>query len=219
MTDTGFPRSPKLRRGALVALRLPDPVPQVIPFQYNPAAMQRSLQAAPVGGGGPGRETLRLRGAPEETISVEIELDASDRLEEQDAVASDVGLYPELSAIEGLLYPRSAEVIVNTALLAAGAIDIVPTEGPLTLFVWGPKRILPIRLSEFSIVEEAFDPNLNPIRAKVSLGMRVLSYNDFPVDHPGHFLFLGHQIVKETLARVASGAAIGDVLGSDIRLV
>ena len=55
-------------------------------------------------------------------------------------------------------------------------------QSPLTLFIWSKNRIMPVRLTDFSITEEAFDPNLNPIRAKVSLGMRVLSVNDVGFD-------------------------------------
>jgi hypothetical protein len=78
----------------------------------------------------------------------------------------------------------------------------VPPSGPFTLFIWGPQRVLPVMLTDFSITEEAYDPNLNPIRAKVSLGLRVLSYDDFPADHAGYYLFLAHQVIKETMAAV-----------------
>ena len=71
----------------------------------------------------------------------------------------------------------------------------------MTLFVWGPKRALPVKLNEFSITEEAHDMHLNPIRAKVSLGLRVLSYSDLPLTHPGYALFLAHQVTKEAMAR------------------
>ena len=95
-------------------------------------------------------------------------------------------------------------MIANTALLALGTIEIIPPVAPLTLFIWGPKRVLPVRLTEFSITEEAYDPTLNPIRAKVSLGLRVLSYSDLPLTHPGYSLFLAHQVVKEAMATIGS---------------
>jgi hypothetical protein len=120
-----------------------------------------------------------------------------------------MGIYPQLSALEMLLYPKMAMVIANTILLATGTIEVVPVEGPFTLFIWGPKRVLPVRLTEFSITEESYDPNLNPTRAKVSLGLRVLNYNDFPISHPGYSMFLAHQGIKEAMAVIGSVGNIG----------
>ncbi len=94
----------------------------------------------------------------------------------------------------------------------------MPPSGPFTLFIWGAKRILPVRLTSFTITEEAHDPNLNPIRATVSLGLQVLSYNDLPVTHPGYHLFLAHQVVKETMARIGSESNLGNVAGGNVKL-
>ncbi len=71
------------------------------------------------------------------------------------------------------------------------------------LFVWSRNRIVPVRLSDFSITEEAFDPSLNPLRAKVSLGLRVLSTDDLGYSHPGGNLFLSYQQSRERLAALA----------------
>jgi hypothetical protein len=133
--------------------------------------------------------------------------------------SSSSGIYPQLSALEMLIYPASAVVIANTILLALGTIEVLPPSGPFTLFVWGPKRVLPVRVQEFSITEEAYDTNLNPIRAKVSLGLRVLSYNDLPVTNPGYHLFLAHQVVKETLAKIGTVNSLGAVLKGDLKLI
>jgi len=76
-------------------------------------------------------------------------------------------------------------------------------ESALTLFVWSTSRIVPVRLTEFSITEEAFDTNLNPIRAKVSLGMRVLTIDDFAWTDRGTALYMVYQQQKEALARRA----------------
>jgi hypothetical protein len=75
------------------------------------------------------------------------------------------------------------------------------------LFVWGPGRVLPVRLDGFSITEQAYDAALTPIRARADLDLRVLSYDDLPAGDPGHHLFLAHQVAKEALAAV--GAAAG----------
>jgi hypothetical protein len=117
-----------------------------------------------------------------------------------------------------LLYPKSALVIANTVLMAVGTIEVIPPTAPLTIFIWGPKRVVPVRLTEHSVTEEQHDPSLNPIRAKASLGLRVLSYSDLPITNPGYSLFLAHQIVLEAMAVVGSTSNLGDVVGADVRL-
>ena len=217
---TTNPNSPKLLKGAIVGIDLPNPLASVIVFQYNPHTLTRTLQAQAVGGAGADRsEALRLRGAPVENITVAVDIDATDQLEKGDGTAVSMGVYPQLSALEMLVYPKSALVLANTALLAFGAIEIIPPTAPLTLFVWGPKRVLPVRLTSFSITEEAYDASLNPIRAKVSLGLRVLSYNDLPITHPGYSLFLAHQVVKEAMATVGSLNDLSAVVGENVDLV
>jgi len=217
---TTFPGSPKLLKGAIVGIDLPNPVASVILFQYNPDTLSRTLQAQSAGGeGGDRSEALRLKGAPVENIKLDVEIDATDRLEKAEGTAVGMGIYPQLSALEMLLYPKSSLVLANDALLAAGTIEVIPPTAPFTLFVWGPKRVLPVRLTDFSVTEEAYDANLNPIRAKVSLGLRVLSYNDLPRSHPGYSLFLSHQVVKEAMATVGSANGLSAVAGSNINLV
>ena len=215
-----FLRSPRTMKGAIVGLDLFNPLASVIVFQYNPDTLTRSLQAQAAGGASGDRsEPMRLKGAPIETIKLDVEIDATDQLERGDATATGMGISPQLSALEMLLYPKSLQVILNTALLAAGTIEVIPPMAVFTLFIWGPKRIVPVRLTDFSITEEAHDPSLNPIRAKVSLGLRVLSYNDLPPSHPGFGLFLAHQIVKETMAVIGSVDNLSAVAGGDIRLL
>ena len=200
-----FSRAPRLRRGAIVGVDMFNPVASVILFQYNPHTLTRTLNANRVGNeGAPGGQHMRLNGAPRETISLDVEIDATDQLEAEQPTAVQMGIYPQLSALEMLLYPKSSLVIANTALLAAGTIEVIPPVGPLTLFIWGPKRILPVILTDFSVTEEAHDPNLNPIRATVSLGLQVLTYNDLSLTHPGYYVFLAHQVVKETMATISS---------------
>lgn len=216
---TTFPGSPRVLKGAIAAFDTPNPVPQVIPFQYNPAAVTRSLQVQATEGSNRRTEPLRLHGAPTETIQLEIELDATDQLEVADSTAIATGIYAQLSALEALIYPPSSRVIANDILLALGTIQVVPPQAPLTLLIWGVRRVLPVRLTEFSITEEAHDVNLNPIRAKVNLGLQVLSYNDFLPQDPGYHLFLSHQIVKETLAAVGQVNNLDAVGGSNLKLL
>jgi hypothetical protein len=209
---TGFPGSPRTSRGALIGLDPANPLASVVVFQYNPDETTRTLQARAASGaglsGGARNEALRLTGAPIENISLAVEIDASDQLEGGDPLARSLGVYPQLSAMEMLLYPKSSVVVANTALALLGSIELVPVEAPLTLLVWGRKRVLPVRLTQFSIAEQAYDPGLNPIRARVSLGLRVLSYSDLSVTSPGYHLFLAHQVAKEVMATIASASAV-----------
>jgi hypothetical protein len=205
-----FPGSPRLVKGAIIGIDLTNPLASVVIFQYNPDTLTRTLTAQSAGSGSDSRsEPQRLKGPPMENIKLDIEVDATDQLETSDGVATSMGVYPQLSALEMLLYPKMAKVIANTVLLATGTIEVMPVEGPFTLFVWGPKRVLPVRLTEFSITEESYDPSLNPTRAKVSLGLRVLNYNDFPITHPGFSMFLAHQGMKEAMAMIGSVGNIG----------
>jgi hypothetical protein len=205
---TTFPNSPRVLKGALVGFEPAAPVPKVIVFQYNPDTLTRTLKPRSAGGDG----------APEETIKVDVEIDATDQLETADGVATSLGIYPQLSALETLVYPPSSLVIANTALLAAGTIEIIPPTAPLTLFIWGVQRILPVRITEFSITEEAHDVALNPIRAKAGLGLRVLSYNDLSLSDPAYYMFLAHQVVKEAMGVVGSVSSLAAVAGGEVRL-
>jgi hypothetical protein len=212
---TTFPNTPRLVKGAIIGVDEFNPLASVVVFQYNPDTMTRTLQAQTPGGKNPDRaEALRLKGAPLENIGVTIEIDATDQLERDDPQAATLGIYPQLSALEMLIYPKSALVIANTVLMAAGIAEVIPAPAPLTLFIWGPKRVLPVRLTTFTITEEAYDTTLNPIRAKVALGLRVLSYNDLPLSHPGYALFLAHQMMKETMATLNTIANTLPVSGS-----
>lgn len=206
---SSFRRSPRLMKGALVSIEKMNPVPRVILFQYNPESLTRSLQPQAVEGEGSTSEAFRLKAPPKETISLDMELDATDQLEhpEQNRDAVEMGVQPQLAALEMILYPKSSSIIDNDLLAALGTLEIVPPEAPFTVFIWG-KRVLPIRLTEFNITEEAHDQNLNPIRAKVTLRMSVLSYADLESSHPGYSLFLTHHMVKETMAKVSSIAGL-----------
>jgi hypothetical protein len=211
---SSFPGSPKVLKGAIIGLDLFNPLASVTVFQYNPDTMTRTIKARSAKEDSERSEALRLKGAPVENIKMEVEIDATDQLEKDEGFASSLGIYPQLSALEMLLYPKSILVITNTVMLALGKKEIVPPIGPLTLLVWGIKRVVPVNLTEFTITEEAHDVNLNPIRARCSLGLRVLSYSDLSIKHAGYYIFLAHQIVKETMATMGSIsnlASLGDV--------
>jgi hypothetical protein len=211
---SSFPNSPKLLKGGLVLI---DPetamVQRIVALQYNPDSLSRSFQIKGVGAeGGDRSEALRLKGPPVETIKVEAELDATDQLEFAEAKATSVGIHPQLAALETIVYPTSGQLLANNRLAQAGKLEITPMETPLTLFVWSKTRVVPVRLTEFSVTEEAFDPDLNPIRAKVSLGMRVLTVDDVGFTHKAGTLFMSYLQVKERLAAQSQGGSL-NVLG------
>jgi hypothetical protein len=213
---SGFPGSPRLLRGAIVGIDLFNPLSSVEMFKYNPETLTRVVQPQGMGSqSGDRSEAMRLKGAPIESIKVDVEIDATDQLETADSNATSMGIYPQLSQLEMLVYPKSLQVVANTVLLALGTIEIIPPMAPVTLFIWGLKRVLPVRVTDMSITEEAHDVSLNPTRAKVALGLRVLSYSDLSVTNPGYHLFLAHQIVKETMATIGSINNIGAVLGGN----
>jgi hypothetical protein len=201
---TTFSGSPRVVRGGIV---LVDPetgvVQRVIVLQYNPDTLTRTLQVkgAPAEAGDR-IEATRLIGPPGETIKVDAEIDATDQLEfpDQNPNAVDLGVHPQLAALETIVYPSSAQMQTNHSLAAAGVLEIVPMQAPLALFVWSRNRILPVHVTEFSITEEAFDPNLNPVRAKVSLGMRVLTINDVNFGTKAGSIYMAYFQRKEQLA-------------------
>lgn len=201
---TTYPNAPKLIKGGIVLL---DPetaqVQDVISLQYNPETMTRSfqIQGADGGEGGDRSQALRLKGPPVESYKLDAELDATDLLEQADSEATKVGLHRELAILESLIYPSSESILSNEKLAASGTLEILPMETPLTLFVWSENRVLPVRVTEFSITEEAYDPALNPIRAKVSLGLRVLSIDDLGFGHTGSQLFMTYLQNKEQLKK------------------
>ncbi len=205
---TSFPNSPRLLRGGIVLID-PDSsaVRRVIALQYNPDSVSRTLQIQSVGAEqGDRSEALRIKGPPVESYKLEAEIDATDQLEfpEQHPLTSEVGIFPQLALLETLAYPSSAQLQNSDSLADSGTLEIAPMQAPLTLFVWSKSRVVPVRLTELSITEEAFDPTLNPIRAKVSLGLRVLSVNDVGFRHKAGGLFLSYLQQKERFADAAA---------------
>jgi hypothetical protein len=209
---TTFPGSPRILKGGLVLL---DPdrftlLPNgVIVMQYNPDSLSRTLKIKGADDGGDRSEALRLTGPPVETIKLDAEIDAIDQLEVADATALQNGIFPQLSALETIAYPVSSTLQNNYALAQQGVLEIMPMLQPMCLFVWSTNRIVPVRITELSITEEAFDPALNPIRAKVSLGLRVLSIDDLGFADKGGSLYMAYQQQKEALARLNHFGTLG----------
>ena len=210
---SSFPGSPRLVRGGLV---LVDPstgaVQRIIALQYNPDTLTRSLQVRGAGAeSGDHVEALRLKGPPIETIKLEAEIDATDAMEANDRQANEAGLHPQLASLETIVYPTSSHLNATNSQAGSSSLEIAPAMAPLPLFVFGAKRIVPVRITELSITEEAFDANLNPMRAKLSLGLRVLSVDDLGFDAKGGSLYLIYQQQKERFAAQGGSATLGQL--------
>ena len=201
---TGYTRSPKLLKGALIQFQsqMLIPVPNIIVFQYNPETMTRTLvpwkpreQVVYKDDAEAAQGRLKLLNElvqpfdPDETFTISLELDASDDLEQPliNPVAVLVGVADRIAALEMLCYPP-ANIELNTPVTvtvqvgqaqaqAEGVKTLPRLEVPIVLFVWGAGRIVPVRITSFSVEEQQYSPLLYPIRAKVTLGMTVLNEN------------------------------------------
>ncbi|RNG19598.1 hypothetical protein [Streptomyces botrytidirepellens] len=213
---TRYADIPKPIRSGIVIVDPERGTPQrIIVLQFNPDTLERSIspQSAGAGGdsggGGSGsgdrNEALRLKGPAQETWKFTAEIDATDQFE----VPAPDGIHPHLAVLEMLVQPTTAQLRAASHLSKKGTIEISPIEMPLTLFTWGSKRVMPVRLTELSVNESAFDVNLNPIRASLSIGMKVLTVSDLPAGHRGAELYLAHLAQKERLAGAARGGALG----------
>lgn len=211
---TRYADIPKPIRSGLVIVDPERGTPQrIIVLQFNPDTLERSVQPQAAGGEGDGggggsgggggdrNEALRLKGPAQESWKFTAEIDATDQLD----VAAPDGIHPQLAVLEMLVQPTTAQLRAASHLSKKGTIEISPIEMPLTLFTWGSKRVMPVRLTELSVNESAFDVNLNPIRASLSIGMKILTVSDLPAGHRGAELYLAHLAQKEQLARKARG--------------
>jgi hypothetical protein len=211
---TTFPNSPKLIKGGIVLL---DPqsaqVKRIISLQYNPESLTRTLQVQGTSEGGDRSEALRFKGPAVETIKFDAEIDATDQLEfpDQNKTAIEQGIQPQLALLESLVQPTSDQLNNSNQLAQSGILEIAPMEAALAVFVWSKQRIVPVRITEFSITEEAFDPFLNPTRAKVSLSMRVLSVDDLGFQHKGGSLFMTYLQNKEQSAGKAGAGTFASL--------
>lgn len=192
-----FPHAARPVRGGFVLVHPVSGRPvKTIPFQYNPDTLTRTLQPQGIGNEpGDRLEALRLKGPPHESLKFDAEFDATDAPERYPD-----GLYPVLSALELSFAPTTTQLRDEDRMARQGQLEIVPVEAALLVLVLGPKRVLPVRITDFTITEEAFDRTLNPIRAKVGVGVRVLTVDDLGFQHKGGLLYLAYQEQKERIA-------------------
>ena len=187
------------------------PIPNVIIFQYNPETLSRTLepyQLPDSKAAGPDKAVTEAPSTtqpkpPVEKFTLALQLDASDALEvpEYHPAAVLTGVADRLAALEMLLYAEdsaglgfSLSISVGASLgsggagasaggsVAAQAQPVPKSKAPTILFIWGPGRIVPVRINSFAVEEQLTNPMLYPLRAKVSLGMQVLTNDDFGED-------------------------------------
>lgn len=214
---TVLPGSPRLIKGAIVAFDPFNPLASIIIFQYNPSELSRTLEPqtdktskTPVG-------AQRLTGPPAESFTLSVEINAIDQLEGGSGAAGLMGIYPQLSALEMLMFPKTAQVLAGLAKQALGVMELMPPEAPLTLFVWGAKRVVPVQLKSYKATETYHDPNLNPLSAKVDLTLKILTYQDFTRSQKGFSLFLVNQALREAMATVGSVSNLAAVAGGALK--
>ena len=210
-----FPGRPLLTKGALALYDMDSRTSAgtIVMFQYNPDQVRRTLtnRTPPQGAGGGGagganagarEDVLRVSGPPVEAINLSIVLNATDQLAapSQNPKIAESGLYSALAALELAMYPPTLASKKLEDMAAAGEVQVKPANLPLTLLVWNASRVAPVAITSFSITEEAFDSHLNPIRAKVDLGLKVLTSLEFPSKSVGRDAYISYQRNKERLA-------------------
>jgi hypothetical protein len=205
----GFSRSPQILKGAfaIYASQTPGTQPKTIVFQYNPDQVKRTLAARtqpPDKGnaGGAKEEANRVFGPPIETVNLSIALNAADQLENPDANRSVVedGLHPVLATLELLLYPSTDTTNQQRQQAQQGKAQVNAADLPVTLLVWGKSRVAPVQITSFSVTEEAFDVNLNPIQVKIELALKVLTEMELQPNTIGMEAWLAYHREKENLA-------------------
>jgi hypothetical protein len=227
MSD-GFPNKPKILRGAFVEYGLSLP-PLFVVFQFNPVQLthNRGLTfSVPSSGSGNRTRTLRdchakyddltklqedqLVTVQEESISFEIRLDATDKLNDGDTITEQFGIAPQLATLEAMVQPKGEGLIgqaLGALLGSPGGFSF--TKGanpPLVLFIWGRKRVLPVNINSLNITETQFSTDLNPIQATASVNLTVIEGKSIP--------YMYSKAMKEAMSvlNLANIADIRDVM-------
>ena len=160
---------------------------RVIPFRFNPESLSRQLSVEQGEGGGnenasgdsadSGTEqgADASSGSLKESFNVLIRFDFAERVDGANSLPSELGIAPEIAALEDLLYPIASET-------EAPADGTEPTRARpqrwTVLFVWGRKRVLPVRITGMTFNETMYNNELNPVRAEVDISLEVLSEAD-----------------------------------------
>ncbi len=237
MSD-GFPNKPKILRGAFVEYGLSLP-PLVVVFQFNPLQLTRNRNLTyavpnpptpPLGGAlvASAAQTRTLRQfhgqvsdlldlqeqqlvtVQEQIIGFDIRLDATDKLDEGDAIAEQFGIAPQLATLELMVYPKDESLIGQAVGMLLGKSEGFSfTRGanpPLILFIWGRKRVLPVNINSLNITETEFSTDLNPIRATVAVSLTVIEGKSLP------YLYSKAMIEAMSVLNLANATDIANVV-------
>lgn len=226
-------------RGALIEFTetFPIPIPNVIIFQYNPETMTHSWTPATTNPNTPGSTSnpLAITGDPQESFSFMLAMDATDMIADSDAVETALaiasGVYTRLASLEMLLFPTAPPGggligSVSAALgITGGSGSSDPTRQvpaaqlPTVLFVWGPGRIVPVRVTSLTITEKLYDSILlNPTHVEAQIGLRVLTqqelkYVDGPLGSLANTAYSYMQTLRQTLALANLANAVESIVG------
>ncbi len=212
------------------------PLPNVIVFQYNPETITHNWTQPP--SAGDRTNPLAVKGMPGESFSMSIAMDASDMIADGSPVAEGIatvsGIYTRLAALEMLLYPTgsaeagllgSVSVSVGAGGVSAGggasgASSSVPqSQVPVVLFVWGPGRIVPVRVTTLNITEKLYDTLLNPTHADATLGLTVLTpeelaaLGDDPLKEVAKAAYVYSQGLRQALAVANLANSVESIIG------
>jgi hypothetical protein len=235
-------------RGAFVSFTetFPLPIPNVILFQFNPETMTHTWQPAASGGaastgaasataGTGASNPLAVTGPPGESFSFTLALDANDMIADGNPVSAGLaevsGVYTRLAALEMLLFPTDASGggligSISSALgITGGSGGSTPTtpipaaQLPTVLFIWGPGRILPVKVTTLTTTEKLYDAALlNPTHAEVQVGIKVLTpqelqYVDGPLGSLANTAYTVSKTLREALALANLANGVGDIIG------
>ena len=188
---SGFLNKPKILRGAVVEYGLSIP-PLSVVFQFNPEQLTRNRAlsyAAPDSAQDSLRDfhkqhelddiqALQVVDVGEETIGFEIRLDATDKLDEGDAITGQFGIAPQLSTLELMVHPKEESLLgqaLGSLLGSSGGFSFTRQPNPpLMLFVWGRSRVLPVNINSLNITEILYSTDLTPTRATVNVNLTVI---------------------------------------------
>ena len=200
-----------MMRGMLLSFSDPDIglVPTLVPFQYNPSEVTRTLTVSSGTPGGPG---LRVGQAPVEKYTLKVELDGIDAVDKP--ITGAMGVQPLLATLEAMMEPAGGSGVLGAALgalvgavasLAGGSVASagpVPAPSlPLVVLAWSAARIVPVRIDSFTAHETGFNSSLLPVQANVDLGLTVLRTSDLPSDvKMANFLANAYQAARSALA-------------------
>jgi hypothetical protein len=204
-----FANRPKILRGAFVEFGISVP-PLLVVFQFNPLTISRSRSSyvnppqTPMGtqaeqnadfiqqiATGGASSLIQFRNGQNiivqpQTISFDIRLDATDKLDQGDTITEQFGIAPKLSTLELMMLPKSQSLLGGAinALLGGAPKNFAFFDSdrnpPIILFVWGRKQILPVNITSMQVREEEFSVDLNPTRATVSVNLEVIEGPNLP---------------------------------------